>query len=239
MGEFSPDNIVAYRFSSGRRKGYDTLQVDGYLTRLAEHVGRMEEELARLQGTERAALEVLQQAQIVADGTLAAAQRDADQIRQNATDGLENARKDARATLDAARAEADKTLLAARVEAEAEAERSQANFAAVEAAGNERANELDQLVEELKASAAQSSAELRSAGARLVEMAEHFEFKLATSGEQLEAPSAEELDAPDVETLVLGGDTIAPSGEAVAPGGQAVTPDGETAAPGGERVEAQ
>ena len=124
-------------------------------------------------------------------------------------------------------------------QAEAEVERSQANFAAVEAAGNERANELDQLVEELKASTAQSSAELRSAGARLVEMAEHFEFKLATGGEQLDAPSADELDAPDVETLVLGDDTIAPSGEAVAPGGQAVTPDGETAAPGGERVEAQ
>ena len=188
MSEFSPAEIVSYRFTRGRRKGYDTLQVDGYLTRLAEHVARLEAELARLRTTERAALEVLQQAQVVAADTVAAAERDADSLRQNAKDGLENARRDASATLDAARAEADKTLLAARAQAEAAIEHKQLQISELEAARAARRNEFEHIVEELRESAAQSATELRSAGERLVEMAEHFEFELATGGEVIDAP---------------------------------------------------
>ena len=92
MRGFTRDDIIAHRFTSGRRKGYDTLEVDGYLERLAEHVGWMQTELAKHQATERSALDVLLQAQRVADETVAAAQRDADTLRRNAECGLENAR---------------------------------------------------------------------------------------------------------------------------------------------------
>ena len=194
MGEFSPENIVAYRFSTGRRKGYDTLQVDGYLQRLADHVGRLEAEVDRLQSSERAALEVLQQAQHVADETVAAARREADTLTQNARDGLENARKDALATVDAARVEADKMLLSARSKAEAVVERSQAQVSEIEAAGEVRANEYGEIVGELRDSAARSATELRSAGQRLVEMAEHFEFEFATNGENIDAADSEPID---------------------------------------------
>ena len=84
MSEFSPEDIIAYRFTQGRRKGYDTLQVDSYLERLAVHVGHLQEELARHQATERTALEVLQHAQVVADETVAAAQREAETLRRHA-----------------------------------------------------------------------------------------------------------------------------------------------------------
>ena len=185
MTEFTRDDIVAHRFITNRRKGYDPLEVDEYLTRLADHVGRMEAELVRHQASERAALDVLQQAQRVADETVAAAQRDAETLRQNAKHGLENAKKDARATLDAARAEADRALLSARVQAEAAVEHSKAQISELEASGVARTKEFDRIVEELRVAAAQSATELRSAGVRLVEMAEHFEFKLATGGEEI------------------------------------------------------
>jgi len=186
MSEFSPEDIIAYRFTQGRRKGYDTLQVDSYLERLAVHVGRLEEELARHQATERTALEVLQHAQVVADETVAAAQREAEQLRRHAREGLENAKKDAHAIFNAAQADADRTLLTARVQAEAAIERGQAKVAELEAAGVARTKEYDLIVDELRMSAAQTAGELRSAGVRLVGMAEHFEFELATRGEIVE-----------------------------------------------------
>ncbi len=198
MPEFAPENIVAYRFTRRRRKGYDTLQVDGYLRRLAEHLGRMEAEITRLQATERAALDTLQQAQLVSAETVAAAERDAEQLRQNATDGLQNARRDTLTTMDTARAQADKTLLAAQAQAEAAVEARRLQISELEAAGVERTKQFDAIVEELRQSATTSAADLRSAGARLVEMAEHFEFQLATVGEVVDTPddvAAESTDA--------------------------------------------
>jgi DivIVA domain-containing protein len=190
MSEFSPEEIIAHRFTQSRRKGYDTLQVDGYLERLAVYVGHMQEQIARQQATERTALEMLQQAQIIADETVAAAQRDAETLRQHAMQGLENAKKDAQATVNAAQAEADRTLLTARVQAEAAIERAQAKVAELEAAGRARTKEFDMIVDESRASAAHTAGELRSAGARLVEMAEHFEFELATRGEEIGTSNA-------------------------------------------------
>ncbi len=183
MRGFTRDDIIAHRFTSGRRKGYDTLEVDGYLESLAEYVGWMQTELSRHQATERTALEVLLQAQRVADETMATAQRDADKLRRNAAEGLENARKDARAMLEAARADADRALLTARVQAESALERSRSQIAELEAAGLARSNEFNRLVEQLRSSAAATASELRSAGSRLAEMADHFEFELATRGE--------------------------------------------------------
>jgi DivIVA domain-containing protein len=183
MRGFTRDDIIAHRFTSGRRKGYDTLEVDGYLERLAEYVGWMQTELAKHQATERSALDVLLQAQRVADETVAAAEREAAKLRRNAADGLENARQDARTMLDAARADADRTLLSARVEAEAELERSRARIAELEAAGAARLDEVNRLVEDLRSSAAGTAAQFRSAGSQLAEMADHFEFELATQGE--------------------------------------------------------
>ena len=194
MREFTRDDIIAHRFTSSRRKGYDTLEVDGYLERLAEYVGWMQTELARHQATERTALDLLHQAQRVADDTVAAAQRDADQLRQNAAAGLENARQDARAMLDAARAEADTTLLTARVRADTAIEQSQEQIAQLEAAGLARNKELDLVAEELRTSTAASAAELRAAGSRLVEMAEHFEFEAATRGEKIGVHNDRSID---------------------------------------------
>jgi DivIVA domain-containing protein len=183
MRQFTRDEIIAHRFTSGRRKGYDTIEVDSYLERIAEYVGWMQRELSRHQATERTALDVLHNAQCVADETVATAEREAEQLRRNAAEGLENARKDARAMLDAARADADRTLLSARVHADAAIERSNAQAADIEAAAVARTKEHERIVDELRASTTRSADELRSAGTRLVEMAEHFEFELATRGE--------------------------------------------------------
>lgn len=194
MGEFTRGDIIAHRFTSGRRKGYDTLEVDGYLERLAEYVGWMQAELTRHQATERSAIDVLLQARHVADETVAVAKRDAEKLRRNAAIGLENARKDARAMLDEARADADRNLLSARVEAEADLERSRSQIAELEAAGVARTREFDRIVEELRYTAARSAAEFRTAGSRLVEIAEHFEFELATRGEEMGVPDDESID---------------------------------------------
>jgi DivIVA domain-containing protein len=191
---FTRDDIIAHRFTSGRRKGYDTIEVDGYLERLAEYVGWMHAELARHQATERIALDVLQQAQRVAADTVAAAQDDAEKVRRKAASGMENARKDARAMLDAARSEADRTLLSARVQADAALERSRLQIADLEAAGMARSDEVNRLVEELRGSAVQSAAELRATGSRLVAMADHFEFEFAPRSEQIELRFDESVD---------------------------------------------
>lgn len=85
--------------------------------------------------------------------------------------------------LDAAHADADRALLTARVQAESTLERSRLQIAELEAAGLARSNEFNRLVDELRSAAAGSASELRSAGSRLAEMADHFEFELATRGE--------------------------------------------------------
>jgi hypothetical protein len=82
--------------------------------------------------------------------------------------------------LDAARTDADRTLLSARVRAEAAIEESRSKIAEDEAAGLARTNELDRIAEELKKSAANSAAVLKSVGSRLIEMADHFDLELAT-----------------------------------------------------------
>ncbi len=194
MRELSRDDIIAHGFTIGRRKGYDTLEVDGYLERLAEYVGWMQGELARHQASERTALDVLQQAQRVADETVATAQGDAAKLRQHAADGLENARQDARAMLDNARAEADRTLLSARVRAESTVEHTRSQIAELEAEGLARLDEANRLVGELRCFAAQSASDFRSAAARLIEMADQFEFESATRGERIVVHDAESIE---------------------------------------------
>jgi DivIVA domain-containing protein len=205
MREFSRDDIIAHRFTSGRRRGYDTLEVDGYLERLAEYVGWMQGELARHRATERTALDVLQQAQRVADETVAAAQRDAEALRQNAAAALESAQQDAAAALesaqqdasstrDAARTEADRTLLSAQVQAESAVERSRSQIAELEAAGAERLDEVNRLIVELRRSAAECALDFRSAGSRLLEMADHFEFEFHAPGEAIAVHNDESVD---------------------------------------------
>jgi DivIVA domain-containing protein len=185
MQGFSRDDIIAHRFTTGRRKGYDTVEVDSYLERLAEYVGWMQTELAKHEAPERGAIDVLLQAQRVADETVAAAERDAEKLGRNAATGLENARQDARTMLDAARADADRTLLSARVQAEAELERGRTQLAELEAARAARQDEFNQLVEDLRSSAAGIAAQFRSAGSRLAEMADHVEFELAAQRDEL------------------------------------------------------
>jgi DivIVA domain-containing protein len=180
MQELSRDDIIGHRFTSGRRKGYDPVEVDAYLERLAEYVGRMQAELARHQASERTALEVLQ---------------------QNAADGLENARRDARSLLDAARAEADSTLLSARARAESAIEQGRTQIAELEAAGLARLGEARRLVEKMSNSAAECASDFRSAGSRLIEMADQFESEFDALREDvgLHDDSAVELDEPRAE----------------------------------------
>jgi DivIVA domain-containing protein len=196
MREFSRDDIIGHRFTSGRRKGYDPQEVDTYLQRLGDYVGRLHEELARHQASERAALDVLQGAQRVADDTVATAQRDADRLRQNAADGLEHARQEAQSTIDAARADADKTLLSARLQAEAAVEQSRSQVAELEAAGRERLDAINRLVEEMKRAAADCASDFRSAGTRLVEMADHFQFDFDLGREELSPPDGTSFEHP-------------------------------------------
>jgi DivIVA domain-containing protein len=194
--EFTHDDIIAHRFTSGRRKGYDTLEVDSYLQRIAEYVGWMQQELARHQATERTALDLLHKAQCVADETIAAAERDAEKLRHNARVGLENTRNDARAVLDAARADADRALLSARVQAEDDLERSRtqaeadldrarAQIAELEAASAARLDDVERLVNALNSYVADSAERIRSTGSRLVDVAEHFEYELAIRRQQI------------------------------------------------------
>lgn len=182
MQHFTRDEIIAHRFTSSRRKGYDTLEVDAYLEALAEYVGWIQGELARHQATERTALEVLQRAQRLADETIASAERDATTLRRQAVEGMENARKDARAMLDAARADADRTLLSARVHAEATVDGGEKRLAELEAKGVARTQEFERIIDGLRKAAAQAASEFRSAGAQLVQIAEHFDFEVATRG---------------------------------------------------------
>ncbi len=187
MHHYSREDIIAHRFTSRRWTGYDTVEVDAYLERLAEYVGRMQEELTLHQASERAALDVLQQAQRIADETVAAAQREADVLRRNAAAGLENARQDARSTLDAARAEADRTLLSAQAQAESALERSRSQIAELEAAGAARLDAINRIVEELRRATGDCAADFRSAGSRLVEMADQFECRFDAHTEGTEA----------------------------------------------------
>jgi DivIVA domain-containing protein len=194
--EFTHDDIIAHRFTSGRWKGYDTLEVDVYLKRIADYVGWMQQELARHQAMERTALDLLHKAQCVADETIEAAERDAEKLRRNARVGLENARKDARAVLDAARADADRALLSARVQAEADLEcsriqaeddlaRGRAQIAELEAASADRLDDVERLVNVLNSYIADSAEMIRSTGSRLVDVAEHFEYELSTRKQQI------------------------------------------------------
>jgi DivIVA domain-containing protein len=201
MQELSRDDIIGHDFTRARRKGYNPLEVDGHLERIAEYVGWMQAELARHRASERTALEVLQQAQRVADETMATAQRDAEKLRRNAAAGLENARRDARSMLDAARAEADSTLLSAQAQAESAIEQSSSQVAEFEAAGLARLDEANRLVEKMKISAAECASDFRSAGSRLIEMADQFEseFDAPREGIGMHDDVAVELDEPRVE----------------------------------------
>jgi DivIVA domain-containing protein len=201
MQELSRDDIIGHDFTRARRKGYDPLEVDEHLERIAEYVGSLQAELARHQASERTALEVLQQAQRVADETLATAQRDAEKLRKNATAGLENARCDARSMLDNARAEADSTLLSARVQAESAIEQGRSQVAELEAAGLARLDEANRLVEKMRISAAECASDFRSGGSRLIEMADKFEseFHALREGVGLNDDVAVEFDEPRVE----------------------------------------
>lgn len=198
----SPGVRIAPNFTVRRWRGYDTAQVDSYLKRLSEHVGRMEARLSELQATEQAALDVLSQAQRVAAETVAEAERRAETLRQQAEIGLANAKKDAFATLDAARIEADKTLLSAREQADAAIEHSRSQVSRLEAVGAARAQEFEHIAEEVRGSASQAAAELRSAGQRLVEMAEHFERELAAGGAEADAPRQEVIDFGDAAVSI-------------------------------------
>jgi DivIVA domain-containing protein len=197
MQDFNRDTIIAHRFTSSRRKGYDTLEVDGYLERVAEYVGWMQGELARHQATERSALDVLLQAQRVADETISTAERDAERIRQNAKDGLENARQDARRMLEEARTEADRTLLSAQVEAETALESSREQIAELDAAAAHRVDEHNRLVERFKISVNESASEVRLAGSRLLEMADQFQFEIAAKTEPIGISENEAADLQD------------------------------------------
>ncbi len=83
MREFTREEIIANRFAQAR-KGYDPMAVDEYLEHLAEYVGWLRSELARHQGNERAAIELLSNAQRVADEKLMAAALSADGRRATA-----------------------------------------------------------------------------------------------------------------------------------------------------------
>ena len=96
--------------------------------------------------------------------------------------------------LDQARAEADRAVLSARVQAEADLERSRAQIAELEAAGAARLSEVNRLLEDLRTTAAGTAAQFRSAGSQLAELADHFEFELATQSDEIGQRSAGSLD---------------------------------------------
>jgi DivIVA domain-containing protein len=223
MRQFTQEGINSHRFTSRRRKGYDTLEVDMYLEHLAEYVDWTQVELARHQATERTALDMLRNAQCVADDTVAAARRNAERVLREAAEGAELARTEARQTLDDARAEADETvvvarrnaervlreavegaelartearrtlddaraegdriMLSAQVRAESEVECSRSQIAELEVAGMERSMELEQVAAELKNSVAESTAERRFVGLRLLEVAERYDVEFTARDE--------------------------------------------------------
>jgi DivIVA domain-containing protein len=186
MREFTHEGINSHRFTSRRKKGYDTLEVDMYLEHLAEYVGWTQAELARHQETEQTALDLLRNAQSVAGETVAAARRNAEQVLRETAEGVELARTEARLTLDDARAEADMIVLSAQVRAESEVECIRSQIAELEVEGMERSMVLEQVAAELKNSVAESTAELRFVGLRLLEVAERYDVEFTARDEVIE-----------------------------------------------------
>jgi DivIVA domain-containing protein len=226
MREFTHEGINSHRFTSRRKKGYDTLEVDMYLEHLAEYVGWTQAELARHQETEQTALDLLRNAQSVAGETVAAARRNAEQVLRETAEGVELSRTEARLTLDDARAEADETMVVARrsaeqvlreaevgvelartearrtlddaraegdrimlsaqVRAESEVECIRSQIAELEVEGMERSMVLEQVAAELKNSVAESTAELRFVGLRLLEVAERYDVEFTARDEVIE-----------------------------------------------------
>ena len=92
---FTREEIIATHFGSVSRRGYDPMAVDEYLEHVAEYVGWLRNELARHQGNEGAALELLRNAQRVADEKLMAAALGADERRAAAESELLAARSEA------------------------------------------------------------------------------------------------------------------------------------------------
>lgn len=178
MREFTPEAIVSHRFASGRKRGYDALEVDTFLAQVAEYVGWMQGELAQHHETERTALDMLSKARRVADETVGAAQRHAETIELEAAERAAQVQAEADDTLQDARVKADKIVLSAQVRAEADVQRSLSTVAENEAVGVARLHELERRAEKLKSSVAESTAELRFAGLRILELAERYDSEL-------------------------------------------------------------
>lgn len=173
MREFTREAIIANHFGQARR-GYDPIEVDEYLEDLAEYVGWQRAELARLQGNECAALELLRNAQRVADEKLMAAALGADQRRAAGEAELAAARAEAGRLLEAARCESDRIVASARSQAVTIEEESRERLAAIE-----------QLVDQLSRFVNDSAMDLRAGGARLLEVADGFQFELTARSESL------------------------------------------------------
>lgn len=197
MREFTSDDVVARRFSTGRRRGYDTMEVDEYLEHLAEYIGRVRGELARHEATERAALDVLHHAQRVADETLATATRDADEVGRRAKAGIEGARTAARRMLDDARVEADRILASAQERAESMLDEGRSRLAGLEVAAAARTAELDAVADEVNRRVTETVASLRTQGNQLVERANRLELEAATRFDRLDLRDLEVIDLRD------------------------------------------
>ena len=186
MRTFTPEQVLAHRFSSARHKGYDTIAVDGYLEQLAEYIGRLHGELALRQTSERSALELLQNARRSADRALLAAALTADQIRQAASAELAEAQAEAGRLLEHAREEAERIAAEARCEARRSLEQNQARIVALDQSAHARQQELQSMVDDLTRFVTESAFDLRSGASRIAEVADQLQFGVTARSDPLD-----------------------------------------------------
>ncbi len=189
MREFTSEEIIATRFGQAR-KGYDPIAVDEYLEHLAEFVGWLRSEVTRHKDNEGAALELLRNAQRVADEKLLAAALCADERRGTAEVELAAARQSAARMLEAARADGDRIVSSARSTALAIEEESRTRVAELEATARERLTAIERLVTEMSQFVNDTAGDLRMGGTRLGEMADRFQFELTARSESFDVGDA-------------------------------------------------
>lgn len=181
MREFTREEIIASRFDRARR-GYDPMSVDEYLEDLAEYIGWLRTELAQHRRNEGAALELLRNAQRVADEKLVAAALGVDQYRAVADAELSAARAESTRLVESARVEGGRLVAAARSRA-----------AEIERESHERLAMIEQIAEGMSEFVNTTAIDLRSGGSRLQEIADGFQFELTARSESFDGDETVDL----------------------------------------------
>lgn len=178
VSEISRQAIIDHRFPT-RRRGYDTDAVDQFLEYIAHRVEQLQNELAG-QATDRAALDLLKNAERTARDTKLGAEIDANRVRETAGRELDQARRDSAGLVEQSRAEAARIVSEAEAQAKHIVTQANAQAAAIHQSTVRRSEELKATMQTVSQFITDSAADLRLGASRLTELADHFESELTT-----------------------------------------------------------